>query len=130
MHGFFTISDYAFSPDGKIVAFGFANFIWLYDLSRPERLLRKIPVVKRPIELCWSPDGKSLLYVISESNEPLEPSSAQTGLPHSLHWVDKEGKEDLITLREEKGIRNLQWLKGQDVFCISRGNLWKVTLCL
>ncbi len=131
MHGNFTIAGYDISPDSTKVAFGFGDYIWFYDLRKPEKLLMKIPSHRRlAIEVKWSPEGEGLFYVISEASQsvaPVAPGEAQTNPPHALHWIDKEGKQDQVILREEKGIYNLQ-LKGKEIFYISGGCLWKVTL--
>jgi len=130
MHGYYSIPHFgwAISPDGTTVAFGFGDFIWLHSIRKSKTLPIKIRPVDRALEICWSPDGKGLLYVVSESKAPVAPGDVRTGPPHSLYWVDKEGRKNQFILREEKGICNLQWLKGQDIFYISEGTLCKVTL--
>lgn len=130
MHGYYSIpySGWAVSPDGTTVAFGFGNSIWLYSLRRSETLSKEIHLVGRALEICWSPDGKGLLYVVSEAKAPVAPGSAKIGPPYSLYWVDKEGRKSRFVLREEKGIYNLQWVKERDILYLSGGTLYKVTL--
>lgn len=123
---------YSVSPDGMTVAYWIGGRLWLYFFKKPA-----VPPVKilsvgiRIEEIRWSPDGKGLLYVVpSQIKEgPMPPGMLPpVSPPYSLYWVDKEGKENRFILREEKAIRNLQWLKGRDIFYISGGALWKVTL--
>ena len=130
VHGYYSIphSGWAVSPDGTTLAFGFGNSIWLYSLRKSETLPMEIRLVGRALETCWSPDGKGLLYVVSESKEPVAPGSVRAGPPHSLYWIDKEGKKNQFIFWEEKGICNLQWLKGRDIFYIGGGTLYRVTL--
>jgi dipeptidyl aminopeptidase/acylaminoacyl peptidase len=130
MHEYFSIphSGWAVSPDGTIVAFGLGDFIWLHPIRKSEKPPVKIRPVGRALEICWSPDGKGLLYVVSEAKASVAPGSAKTCPPHSLYWIDKEGRENRFILREEKGIYNLQWVKERDIFYISGGILYKVTL--
>jgi len=127
IHEIFTIYSWAVSPDSKSVAFGFGGSIWLCQLGskkKPSRIASYIA-----IELCWSPDGESLLFVVSDRKAPPPaPGSLQRNPPHELHWLSKDGQKHCLLWREGKGIRSLQWRKGNDIFYLSGSSLWKATV--
>lgn len=128
IHEAFTIYSWAVSPDSKTIAFGFGGDIWLCQVKEIKEPI-KIASKYTAIELCWSPDGKGLLLVSSSPKAlPPAPGCLQRNPPHQLHWVSRDGQKHCLLLEEEKGIYDLQWVKGKDIFYLSGSSLWKVTL--
>lgn len=128
MHEAFTIYSWTISPDSETIAFGFGGDIWLCQIKEIKEPI-KIASKYTAIELCWSPDGKGLLLVSSSPKAlPPAPGCLQRNPPHQLHWVSRDGQKHCLLLEEEKGIYDLQWVKGKDIFYLSGSSLWKVTL--
>jgi len=128
MHEVFTIYSWAISPDSEAIAYGFGGDIWLCQIKEIKKSI-KIVSNYTAIELCWSPDGKGLLFVSSSPKAlPSAPGCLQRNPPHQLHWVSRDGQKHCLLLEEEKGIYDLQWVKEKDIFYLSGSLLWKVTL--
>jgi WD40 repeat protein len=141
MHATFSIYSWAISPDSKSIAFGFGGDIWLCQIGSKKKPSRIASYTA--IELCWSPNGESLLFVASGAKAPPPaPGSLPSNTPHELHWLSKDGQKHRFLWEEVKGIYRLQWRKGNEIFYLSdlqwrRGNnffylngssLWKATV--
>ncbi|MDI3403857.1 amidohydrolase family protein [Streptomyces cavernicola] len=77
----------ALSPDGRRVAFGALNSLWLADTSggRPPRRLVRSEATRYALAPSWAPDGRSLLY-----------SDDRDGL-HAVHRRDLDsGREEVL----------------------------------
>lgn len=118
------------SPDSKAVAFAFGAQLYIYPLSNPRKPSVKVDVGRVVMELRWCPGGDGLLYTVSESNlpPPIE-LGVNVRPPHALHWVDREGKRDVIILKDKDGILDLQWGSKKDFYYFSGPDkLWRVSV--
>lgn len=120
------------SPDSKAVAFTFGTHLYIYPLSNPKTPFVQLDVGRVAMELCWCPGGEGLLYTISESTlpPPIE-LGVNTRPPHALHWMHREGKQDVVVLRERDGISTLQWGSKKEFYYFSGPDkLWQVSVKL
>ncbi|MCS6872734.1 MAG: hypothetical protein NZ571_14905, partial [Anaerolineae bacterium] len=91
-----TLSDVAFSPDGKTLAVASSIGIWLYDsqdLSREPRLLEEQKLFVDSV--AWSPDGQRL---------------ASGGMDSTIRVWDVQSGKVLQTLKGHTGgVRTVAW---------------------
>lgn len=126
-HGNFAIHCWAISSDGQMIAFGHGSGIWLCQLKSGAEPFRIAPYMA--IELCWSPDNKSMLLITaSPKSPPPAPGNAAISPSHELHWLTKDGKEHRILGEEAKGIYHLHWRTERDILYISDKSLRQTTL--
>ncbi|GBC94483.1 hypothetical protein HRbin16_00266 [bacterium HR16] len=124
------IRGWGVSPDSKAVAFTFGTHLYIYPLSNPKTPSVQLDVGRVAMELCWCPGGDGLLYTVSESNLPPPVElGVNTRPPHALHWVHREGKQDVVILRDQDGIMNLQWDSKKEIYYFSEPDkLWQVSV--